>query len=289
MTANTRIKIVVDLLKHELRSRFVAVLGWGIGLALYCVLYIGIYPQVSEQMGEAMATLDDLPIYQAVGMEMASFEGFMASVLVQFIPILLAIYAIMTSTATLAGEDDRGTLELLVTMPLERWQIVTVKASALAIACFMILAIAGVGGVVAVIGVRNFIATDVTGTQVYIAILSAWPITFALLMIGLFWSACSPNRLTASMATTIIFLGSYFGETLAGMVRALEAIKPFSLFTYFDSSAALFSKGVQAGDVGVLLGVAAFFFVLALLSFQRRDITVGQWPWQRAKARHALK
>ena len=66
-------------------------------------------------------------------------------------------------------------------------------------------------------------------------------------------------------------------------------IKPFLLFYYFDSSAALFSKGIQAGDVWALLGVAALFFVLALLSFEYRDISVGQWPWQRAEARNDLK
>ncbi len=277
---------MLSLLTHELRIRIGAMLGWGIGLALYGVMYISIYPQITEQIGaDSLATLGDLPMYKAVGTEMGSFEGFLGSVLVQYVLLILSIYAIMTSTATLAGEDDKGTLELLVTTPIKRWQIVTMKAAALAIASFVILAIAGVGSVIAFVWVRSSVATDVTGTQVYIAILSGWPITFALLMIGLFWSACSPNRLSASMATTIILLTSYFGETLAGMVKALEAIKPFSLFTYFDSSAALFSKGVQAGDVGILLGVAGLFFVFALFSFQRRDITVGQWPWQRATAR----
>ena len=276
---------MLSLLRHELFSRWGAVLGWGIGLALYGVMYVAIYPEI----GEKMTALADISIYQAMGIDMNSFEGYMASSLVGIMPIMLAIYVIMTSTATLAGEDDKGTLELIVTMPLKRWHIVTMKAAALVVVTFLILVIAGLWSAIALNWMKNSFAVDVTATQFFMAILSAWPITLAFLMIGLFFSAYLPNQLTASMATTVVFLVSYFGEILAGMVKALEVIKPFSLFTYFDSSAALFSKGVQAGDVGVLLGVAAFFFVLALLSFQRRDITVGQWPWQRAKARHALK
>ena len=45
----------------------------------------------------------------------------------------------------------------------------------------------------------------------------------------------------------------------------------------------MFTEGVKASDVMVLLGAAAIFYVLALLSFQRRNVTVGAWPWQRAR------
>ena len=91
-----------------------------------------------------------------------------------------------------------------------------------------------------------------------------------------------PSRRTAALVTTVIFIANYFGENLAGFVESLDALKPLSLFSYFDSSATVFTEGVKAGDVGVLLGVAALFFGLALLGFQRRNVTVGAWPWQRS-------
>ena len=278
---------MLSLLKHELWSRWGAVLGWGIGLALFGIMYVAIYPEFNEKMD--LAAMSDISFYQAFGFDMASFEGFIASSVVQFIPLILAIYVIMTSTATLAGEDDGGTLELIVTMPLNRWQITTMKATAMAIVAFLILVIAGAGSAIALNGIRESIEVDVTGSQLFVAILSGWPITLAFLMIGLFCGACLPNRRTASMAATMIFLISYFGEPVAGFVESLDVMKPFSLFYYFDSTAGVFSEGVQAGDVWVLLGVATFFFALAVIAFERRDITVGQWPWERAKARRATK
>ena len=277
---------MLSLLKHELWSRRGAVLGWGIALALYGIMYIAIYPEFSEKMD--LAALSNISFYKAFGIEMASFEGWIASSVVQYIALMLAIYAIITSSATLAGEDDRGILELVVTMPLKRWQIVAMKAAALAVVSFLILVIAAAGSVLALYWIRNSVSIDITAGQLFIAILSGWPITLALLMIGLFWSAWLPSRLAASMVTTIIYLVCYFGEVLVGFVAPLEEFKRLSLFYYFDSSSAVFSKGVQASDVGILLGVAAFFFALALFSFQRRDVTVGQWPWQRARPRHSL-
>ncbi len=268
---------MLNLLKHEMQSRWGAIIGWGIGLALFGAMYIAIYPEA----GPAMATLADLSIYQAMGIEMGSFEGFIASSVVQFIPIILGIYAIITSTQTLAGEEDDGTLELVLTMPLPRWQIVAVKAIAMAVTAILILVIAGLGNGITLNASKASVEVDVTPTELFWATLSGWPITMAFMMIGLFLGAYLPNRRTAALTTTVIFLASYFGETLAGFAESLDAVKPFSLFTYFDSSSALFIEGVQASDVWTLLIVTAVFFGLALLAFQRRNVTVGAWPWQR--------
>lgn len=271
-----------NLLKHELQSRIGAIFGWGIGLALFGAMYIAIYPEA----GEAMTALADLSIYQAMGIELGTFEGFIASSVVQFIPIILGIYAIITSTQAIAGEEDSGTLELVLTMPLHRWQIVTVKAIAMAVASFLMLVIAGLGNAVTLNAIKASVEVDVAPMELFAATLSGWPITMAVMMIGLFLGAYLPNRRTAALTTTVIFLASYFGETLAGFAESLDVIKPFSLFTYFDSSSALFIEGIQASDVWTLLIVAAVFFGLALLAFQRRNVTVGAWPWQRPIISH---
>jgi ABC-2 type transport system permease protein len=42
-------------------------------------------------------------------------------------------------------------------------------------------------------------------------------------------------------------------------------------------------NGPQTSDVLILLGVSLVAFLLAVVFFQRRDITVGAWPWQRGK------
>ena len=282
MTANPKEVLILSLLRHELRSRRLAVLGWGIALSLFAVMYIGIYPQLGEQL-ETLKILFELPMYKAFGMQMNSFEGFMASSVVQFIPIILAIYVIMASTETLAGEEDKGHLELLVTMPIKRWQIVLAKAIALALVTFMILVIAGASSAAALAWIKNLITVELTATQLFFGVLSAWPITLAVLMMGLFFSACMPNQRTAAMTMTTVYVVSYFGESLAALVDSLDTIKAFSLFSYFDSTADLFSEGMQVTDVAILLSTAAIFFGLALISFERRDITVGRWPWQHAK------
>jgi len=273
-----------DLLRHELRMRLGAIFSWGAGLALFAALYVRIYPEIAKQMSQGGSHFS---IYKAVDIDMGSFEGFVASTVVQFIPLMLGVYALVNGTDTLAGEEDRGTLELIVAMPLSRWRLVTAKAVAMAVAALVILAFAGAGG--AVMLSKMQLETAVGATAIFLAILTAWPITMAFMMISLFLGAYLPTRRSAAVVATAIFIGSYFGERLTSLVDALEPFQRLSLFHYFDSSAELFSGGVKAGDVLVQLGVTLIFFGLSLLSFERRNITVGALPWQRGRTAEVPK
>lgn len=270
---------MLRLLLHELRSRVGAVVGWGVGLTAFGAMYITIFPEVSEQM-QSMA---DFSIYRAMGMEMATFEGYIASVVILFVPLLLGIYAIVTSTKTLAGEEDSGTLELLLATPLSRTQIVSMKSAAIAIIMAAILVLAGFGNALVLIPIKQSVEVGIAPMQLLGAVVSAWPLVMAFAMIGLFLGAFLPSRRLAAMTTTVLFVASYFGENISEMVASLEPIKPFSLFTYFDSTSAIFTEGLDFAEAGLLVGIAALFFVLTLVSFGTRNVTTGAWPWQRGR------
>ena len=270
---------MLNLFMHEVQSRLGAMLGWGIGLGLFGALYIGVYPQMADQM----ADLADLELYRAMGIDVASFAGYIASAVLQFLSLLLGIYAILTSTDALAGEEDSGRLELVLAMPLKRWQIVSTKALAMALAAFFILAIAGLGCVLVLNAVKATTTVDVNARQLFGAVLNGWPHTVAVMMLGLWLGAYLPNRRTAALSLTVIFVASYFANTLGRMINSLADLRRFTLFYYLDTSARIFTEGTRAGDVALLLGLATLFFAMALLSFQRRNVSVGAWPWQRSQ------
>lgn len=268
-----------NLLIHEIRSRWRAILGWGFSLILYGAVYISIVPGLFEQL----KFFKNISVYKLVGFQVGSIEGYMASVLLVYIPIALVIYCIIASTSTLAGEEDNGTLELIVTIPLSRWQILTAKAIALSVVALFIMIIASIGNafILAVIKINNPI--NITPFGLFTALISSLPLAFGFIMIGLFLGAILPNRRLSATVTTILFIASFFMENIAGMVKSLEPIKYFSLFNYYDTTETIFIDGAQLSDIVILLGVAAVFFILALICFKRRNITVGTWTWQRGK------
>jgi len=122
------------LLVQELKFRRNTILGWGLGLCFFPLVYIGIYPSVADEM----AAFADLEIYQAMGMSLGTFADWVGSIMIVLLPLIAAIYSISNGTGTLVGEEEDGRLEMLVTLPLPRWQIVTAKALALAISSAII-------------------------------------------------------------------------------------------------------------------------------------------------------
>ena len=270
------------LFLHEMRARRNGIIGWGIGLALLPMMYVGLYPEFAEQM-EGMQSLLELPIYQAMGMSMATFEAYVASTTTNMIAVILTIYSVINGTGTLAGEEEDGRLELIVALPVPRWQIVTVKAAAMGVALFLILLIASAGAAATLMKIESQVDTVVSPFDLAIALLSAWPIVAAFGMISLFLGAFTPRRRFASIIAAVIIIVSYFGNNLAGMIESLEAVQPFFLFNYFDATETGIIDGQAAGDVMVLTAVMLISFALAIFFFQRRNITVGAWPWAKAK------
>jgi ABC-2 type transport system permease protein len=270
------------LFLQEMRFRRGAIIGWGLGLCFFPVVYVGLFPSFADQLPDFQAMLD-LAIYQALGMSMATFEEYAASTVTNLIPLILAIYAVISGTGTLAGEEDDGRLETIVALPIPRWQIVTVKALALTLALLIILLIVAAGAALTLAFVNQQIATQVTPPRFFSELMASAPLVLAFAMISLLLGAFSPNRRTALALSTVVVLVSYLGSNLAGMIDALEPVRGLFLFHYFEATGEALVQGQQLGNLVVVAMVALVAFTLAVFSFQRRDITVGAWPWQRGK------
>lgn len=268
-----------SLLRHEIKKKIVAIVGWGIGLVAFGAIYIGVYPQMAEQMAE----LAQLPMYEALGVSLGTFRGYLASTVFGFLPLLLGIYTIGVSTETLAGEEGAGTLELILAMPLTRWKILSAKAAAIGVATAGIILIAAAGNALVLHATGQAVEIDVGPMTYFSVVLSTWPITIAFSMFALFVGTVVPSRRIAVVSVTVLFVASYFWENVCGMVESLESLKWISLFSYLDSTAEVFVRGVRPADVAVLLGATALFYLLALFFFARRNITTGAWPWQQPR------
>ncbi len=270
---------MVRLIWQELRFRRNAIIGWGLGLCFFPVVYIGIYPQVAEQM-EGLA---DLELYRALGMSLGTFPDWVGSILIVFMPLIAAIYAIINGTGTLAGEEEDGRLEMVVTLPLPRWQIVAAKAVAFSLASLIMFLIVSTVSVVVLQSIESQIETELMGMDLFLAVLSAWPLVFAVGMLSMFLAAFSSSRRIAAVIAAAVLVVSYFGNNLSNSTTALEPFEPFFLFTYLDASGQAVLEGQQAGDVLVLVATGLAAFALAVVFFERRNLTVGAWPWQRAR------
>lgn len=106
---------------------------------------------------------------------------------------LVPILALMLTYATIAGEREAGSLQLLLTMPVTRTEVVLGKLAGLG--AVMMVAIGGG------LGVSGFIIAGVAGTDgwdVYaLFILGTIVFSFAFLAVGMFFSTLVAKRSTA--------------------------------------------------------------------------------------------
>jgi ABC-2 type transport system permease protein len=273
---------MLRFLAKELRARRGMMIGWSVGMAVWAVLVILLFPSVGPQFGEL-----DLPeFYEFFGPigAFATLEGWIAVETLDLgIGVVLAIVAIIAGADTLAGEEERGTLELLLALPVRRWQVVLAKAFALGIVLLVILLATAAGNILGVELIRDQVEVGLMSADILIATMMGWPLLVLFAMMAMWLGAYLPGRTQAVGVAAGVLITSYLVNGLGLMSEQLEVLVPYMPHNYY-SAYDLLTEGVQAGHVFLLLGVTALFVVLALRSFERRNVTVMAWPWQRARA-----
>lgn len=271
---------MLNLLWCEVRIRRGSILGWTIGLSFLSVIYMVIYPALPPEVRQidpqALAILKSLGIQT-----LATFDGFILGTEFNVLPLITGIFGVSMGISALVGEEDDGTLELLAAQPISRIQLILTKAVALSIVAFIALVVAGL----VAMGVFTILRIDtpVTAPDLFWVVLSHWLMAFVFLTLSLFLGAYLPNRGTAMSAAMAVLLVSFFGENLAGMAPVLEPYQPFFPFSYFKHIVGMLTGEIAWGDMLTLFLIGLGFLVLAVLSFQRRNLTVAAWPWQRPK------
>lgn len=199
--------------------------------------------------------------------------------------ILFCIWALGRASAALAGEIDRGTMELLLAQPLSRARVVLTHI-AVDLVTVPLLGLAMFTGVA--IGVNLIGLNGVHLTPYLGAIANVIALVLALSGIVLAISAAGRSRgrvLSAGIAIVLVmFLLTFFGQ----LWEPLRPFRPLSLFFYYQPQriiiegnwwVCLDATGVSAASgtlfvpgIAVLLGVAAAGYATAYLIFTRRDL-----------------
>jgi ABC-2 type transport system permease protein len=179
------------------------------------------------------------------------------------------VFAVGFAASSIAGERQRGTLEVLLSRPLSRRVV------------YSTLAVAGAGFVAVTIGaltLGSWVGAAVTGRTPELGTgnlpllwLNGALLYWAFGSIGLLASA-SYDRLSPAVSLSLaVVLVSYFLDVLGSLWPDAKGLQPLSLFHYVDAKAALAGLP-DRGDFILLAAVTAIAVVLALTIFPRRDL-----------------
>lgn len=183
--------------------------------------------------------------------------------------ILVAIFAVGFAASAVAGERQRGTLEVILARPVSRRTIYATLLVALILFVAVILGASIVGTIVgvSVVGIADELPFD----RLPLLWLNGVLLWVAFGAIGLAASV-SFDRLTPALGITLaIVVVSYFLEVLGSLWPDAEPLQPYSLFHYLAARDVL-NGVVSTGGLALLAGVAAVAIAWALVVFPRRDL-----------------
>ncbi|MCK2212216.1 ABC transporter permease subunit [Actinomadura sp. ATCC 31491] len=267
--------MIGPLIAKSLRDQRRVVFWWTAGLGAFIALYLAVYGSVRqspETYGPAMIAKFPGPLRDLMGglEDMTSGAGYLQTVVYQlFVPMLFIACATLLANRALAGPEETGTLELVVTLPVDRRRLVLARLAGLA------LALLGVAAVTLLVA-WGMSAAEQNGVP-FDRILAGH---LGVLLLGLFFGtvaltvgAATGRRLVASAVVGVWVAAGYMVVTVGRSVAAISWLKWVSPFHYYAEGRPIY-EGVPVGDYLVLAGATAVLALTAVLAFDRRDVGV---------------
>jgi ABC-2 type transport system permease protein len=264
-----------------LRDYRVAILGWGIGMGLFVVSPMASVsalvttPQAREQLISLAATF----AWTADPIAVDTIGGYATFKIGLFI-FLIAIWPLLAGSRMLRGEEDRGSLDVLLSLPRPRLNVALEKVAAMWTALFVMGALIGL---LALAGGKKFGGDFGLGDALLfglnLALICAVFGSLALLI-----SQFTQERGPAAGWTAGLLLVFIVLDMVHRVVPNSEWISRLSPIYYYNLSKPLvLSSGANAGAMVALLALAAILGGVAIWLFVRRDIgaTVPLPSWLR--------
>jgi ABC-2 type transport system permease protein len=259
-----------NVLTKTLREQGRALAWWALGLVAAVLLTTAFYPSISRNAASFEKLLDSLPegLRKAFGEDFVSPAGYLQARLFSiFAPVLLLIYAIGAGSRAIAGEEERRTLDLLLSTPVPRRRVVIDKALA------MIASTAGLGAMLALAIVVTGPPFDISVGVANVVSAAADCVLLALAFgaVALALGAGTGRRSVAVGVTAGAAAGSYLIDVLALSVNGLGWLQRLSPFFYYRDPEPIV-HGLDPSRAIVLGAIALVSVLVAVWSFEHRDL-----------------
>lgn len=259
---------------ETLRRSWRAALYWALGIALMGVYVVVVIPDVKvlKQYGELIKSMPKF-LLAAVGGDAASLatpEGFFGYSFFGWIMLVLAMFGVIAGMNITANEEDRGIMDVLLSLPLPRWRIVLEKYLAYVV---MVLFIALVSFVSVWALVQNSTVFTLSTARLAEGMFNLVPSTLLVIAFTALVATVVRRRNTALAISAVFVVASYFVDVIGRSADSAGGLRALSFYSYYNGSEVLV-KGLVWGSAIGLLVVAVLLIVAATAAFQRRDVGV---------------
>ncbi len=262
-----------EVMRQMLSGGRRALAAWASAFAALIALYAVIWPSIrgNARWQDLFSTLPQTyrAIFTASGqLDLSTPAGYLGIELMGFLgPALMAAYAISTGAAAIAGEEGQGGLEVTLSAPVARGQVLAERPAALLL---------DLGAVAATAGLALWVFSLAFGMHLGVAAIAA--AAAALGIFGFFTGAVAiaVGAATGSTAlarglAALVAVASYVINALAQVTTTLKPARPLSPFYLLFGNEPLQHGLRAAGALGVLV-VSLALVAAGGIVFARRDL-----------------
>lgn len=261
---------------ETLRRSWRGMVWWGLGIGSLGFISIIIVPDVQtlEQMAELMDTLPPF-LTQALGggdiSFMATPEGYLALQYFSFTLIVFAVYAVVSGLNISANDEERGILDVFLSLPVARWRLVLEKFVAYSLLIAGAIVISFICMWIGIAITPSLATVDLS--KIVGATFAMLPASLLVLAFTLFVAAVVRRRGLAISLASAFVIGSYFFDTIgrAAPDTLASSLRAISFFSYYDG-AGVMQYGLSWGNLLVLFVATVVLLIGGGWFFQRRDV-----------------
>jgi ABC-2 type transport system permease protein len=260
------------VLERGVRDRRRGLIGWALGIAAYVVLQTSFYPSV--QSSDLQKAIDSYPkelkafFGGAQSFNFSTGSGYLDVELFSLVvPALLTIAAIAFGVAAIAGEQERGTLDLLLANPVSRWRVIGEKAAAAGVTVGVLTTV-----VFVMLAIMNpLVDLDVDLVRLAITCLGAGLVAYGFAALAMLAGAATGSRTVAIAVPASLFVVAYLIVGLAGLVSWIEPLRQISPLYHAGGTKPL-DNGLPVVNYAMLAAWCGLTVLATGMVFVRRDL-----------------
>ncbi len=256
---------------HSFVERWRSLLGWGTALVAMAVLQLAVYPSVADSAESMQEFVNQWPegFREAFSLdEYATGSGFLnAELFSLMIPLILTAIALGAASSATAAEEERGTADLLFSLPISRWRILLGKVLAMVVS---VVCVSALGFVTVAVGARVVdLQVEASGLAAVCLMVSLLAVTFGALALAI--GAFTGSRAAALGVGMVVALASFLLLALGPMADWLEPWTRLSPFDWALGNDPL-TAGVDWPMAALLTALSVFLVAVAAFGLARRDL-----------------
>ncbi|MBE3564331.1 MAG: ABC transporter permease subunit [Thermogemmatispora sp.] len=250
-----------------LREYWIAVLCWGLGLGL---LIYAMYATAQDALSAGVTQIYQSFSFYGDQVALNTIPGYVTfRVFGTTLPAFLAIWAILAGARLVRGDEERGTLDVLLSQPLARIRLLLEKLLALMLAILVMMLIISLFILLGQLSAKQ--AADYPRALLTALNVGLFELIFAsiALLISQFvrWRGAAAGWTAAVLVIMFVF------DSVGRVQHDFDWLRRLSIFYYYNANKPLIpSVATNWGALTLLVLLAAVLIVASALLFARRDL-----------------